>query len=47
MTEKAVSPLRRRLIEDMTIRRLSPKTHYQYIRHVKKFDRPSLCRRRR
>ena len=21
----------------MTIRRLSPKTHYQYIRHVKKF----------
>ena len=37
MTEKAISPLRRRLIEDMTIRRLSPKTHYQYIRHVKKF----------
>ena len=37
MTDKAISPLRRRLIEDMTIRRLSPKTHYQYIRHVKKF----------
>ena len=37
MTEKAISPLRRRLIEDMTIRRLSPKTHYQYIRHVKRF----------
>src|SRR5438874_10796467 len=37
MTEKAISPLRRRLIEDMTIRRLSPKTHYQYIRHVKMF----------
>ena len=37
MTNKAISPLRRRLIEDMTIRRLSPKTHYQYIRHVKKF----------
>ena len=37
MTEKAISPLRRRLIEDMAIRRLSPKTHYQYIRHVKKF----------
>src|SRR5262244_4306640 len=36
MTDKAISPLRRRLIEDMTIRRLSPKTHYQYIRHVKK-----------
>ena len=37
MTDKAISPLRRRLIEDMTIRRLSPKTHYQYIRQVKKF----------
>src|SRR5262252_9656670 len=37
MTDKAISPLRRRLIEDMTIRRLSRKTHYQYIRHVKKF----------
>ena len=41
MTDKAISSLRRRLIEDMTmdmtIRRLSPKTHYQYIRHVKKF----------
>ena len=37
MTDKAVSPLRRRLIEDMAIRRLSPKTQYQYIRHVKRF----------
>ena len=37
MTNKAISPLRRRLIEDMAIRRLSPKTQYQYIRHVKKF----------
>ena len=37
MTDKAISPLRRRLIEDMTIRRLSSKTQYQYIRHVKKF----------
>src|SRR5215472_9375315 len=37
MTDRAISPLRRRLIEDMTIRRLSPKTHYRYIRHVKKF----------
>jgi integrase/recombinase XerD len=37
MTEKAISPLRRRLIEDMAIRRLSPKTQQQYIRHVKKF----------
>ena len=30
MTDKAISPLRRRLIEDMTIRRLSPKTHYRH-----------------
>jgi len=37
MTEKAISPLRRRLIEDMTIRRLSSKPQYQYIRHGKKF----------
>ena len=35
MTEKAISPLRWRLIEDMTIRRLGPKTQHQYIRHVK------------
>ena len=37
MTEKAISPLRRRLIEDMTIRRLSTNTQHQYIRHVKSF----------
>ena len=37
MTEKAISPLRQRLIEDMTIRRLSPKTQHDYIRHVKSF----------
>ena len=37
MTDKAISPLRRRLIEDMEIRRLSPKTQLHYIRHVKRF----------
>ena len=37
MTDKAISPLRRRLIEDMAVRRLDPKTQQQYIRHVKKF----------
>jgi hypothetical protein len=37
MTDKAISPLRRRLIEDMTIRRLPPGTQHQYIRHVKSF----------
>jgi hypothetical protein len=34
MTEKAISPLRRRLIEDMTIRRLDPKTRQQYINEM-------------
>src|SRR5215472_7975698 len=34
MTDKAISPLRRRLIEDMAIRQLSPKTQLHYIRHV-------------
>jgi integrase/recombinase XerD len=37
MTEKAISPLRRRLIEDMTIRRLRPRTQHDYIRRVKSF----------
>ena len=37
MTDKAVSPLRRRLIEDMAIRRLGPKTQLHYIRQVKRF----------
>ena len=37
MTDKAISPLRRRLIEDMAIRRLSPKTQLHYVRHVKRF----------
>jgi hypothetical protein len=34
MTDKAISPLRRLLIEDVAIGRLGPKTQYQYIRHV-------------
>ena len=37
MTDKAISPLRRRLSEDMAVRRLDPKTQQQYIRHVKRF----------
>jgi len=37
MTDKALSPLRRRLIEDMTIRRLGPGNQHQYIRQVKSF----------
>jgi site-specific recombinase XerD len=34
---KAISPLRQRMIEDMTLRKLSPKTQAAYIRAVKKF----------
>jgi integrase/recombinase XerD len=37
MTYKAISPLRRRMIEDMTIRKLGPKTQAGYIRAVKNF----------
>ena len=37
MTDKAISPLRRRLIEDMTIRKLAPKTQASYIRAVTDF----------
>jgi len=35
MTDEAMSPLRRRMIEDMTIRKLSPKTQQGYIRTIK------------
>ena len=37
MTDEAMSPLRRRMIEDMTIRKLAPKTQQGYIRTVKDF----------
>jgi integrase/recombinase XerD len=37
MTDEAVSPVRRRMIEDMTIRKLTPKTQQGYIRTVKDF----------
>jgi site-specific recombinase XerD len=37
MTDEAMSPLRRRMIEDMTIRKLAPKTQQGYIRTVKGF----------
>jgi integrase/recombinase XerD len=38
MTDKAISPLRRRMIEDMTVRRLAPKTQVSYIRAVRDFS---------
>ena len=37
MTDEAMSPLRRRMIEDMTIRKFAPKTQQDYIRRVKNF----------
>jgi integrase/recombinase XerD len=37
MTDKAMSPFRRRMIEDMTVRKLVPKTQQGYIRAVKDF----------
>jgi len=35
---KTVSPLRQRMIDDMMMRKLSPKTQTGYIRHVRKFS---------
>jgi len=37
MTDQVMSPLRRRMIEDMTIRKLAPKTQQGYIRTIKNF----------
>jgi integrase/recombinase XerD len=37
MTDEVMSPLRRRMIEDMTIRKLAPKTQEGYIRTIKNF----------
>ena len=37
MTEQAMSPLRRRMIEDMTIRKFGQKTQHDYVRSVKDF----------
>ena len=37
MTDKAISPLRRRMIDDRAIRQLGPKTQSGYIRAVKNF----------
>jgi integrase/recombinase XerD len=38
MTDKAISPLRRRMIEDMTVRKLAARTQEGYIRAVKDFS---------
>jgi hypothetical protein len=36
-TAQTISPLRRRMIEDMTVRGFGEKTQSDYIRHVKNF----------
>jgi hypothetical protein len=37
MTDECISPLRRRMIEDMTVRNFVVKTQTDYIRRVKSF----------
>ncbi len=37
MTDRRISPLRRRMIEDMTILGFTPKTQTEYIRAVRNF----------
>src|SRR3981081_2143443 len=37
MTEQAVSPLRRRMIKDMTMRKFAQKTQHDYVQRVKDF----------
>ncbi len=37
MIDEAMSPLRRRMIEDMTIRKFAPKTQHDYVQRVKNF----------
>ena len=37
MTDEAMSPLRRRMIEDMSIRKFAPKTQHDYVQRVKNF----------
>jgi integrase/recombinase XerD len=37
MTDEAMSPLRRRMIEDMTIRKFAPRTQHDYVQRVKNF----------
>jgi site-specific recombinase XerD len=37
MTEQAISPFRRRMIEDMTIRKFAQRTQHDYVQRVKDF----------
>ena len=37
MSERPISPLRQRMLEDMAVRRFGNKTRHDYIRHVEAF----------
>ena len=39
MTEECITPLRRRMIEDMSVRHFASKTQHDYIRAVMKLAR--------
>jgi len=41
MTDQAMSPLRRRMIEDVTIREFAPKTQHDYVQRVENFALPA------
>jgi len=40
MSEKPISDLRRRMLEDMAVRKFGEKTRHDYIRHIDDLDRP-------
>jgi hypothetical protein len=46
MADEVVSPLRRRMIEDMSIRKLAPKTQQGYIRIIKNLAKRTCISRR-
>ena len=39
MKDKPISDLRRRMLEDMAVRRLGEKTRHDYIKHIETFTR--------
>ena len=52
-SNKSISPLRQRMLDDMALRKLSPKTQRQYVRAVKDYAschdptaRTGVCQRR-
>ena len=38
MSERPISPLRRRMIEDMSVRKFGEKTQHDYIRHIENYE---------